>query len=218
MNDDGTSETRNSGELFWALRGGGGGTFGVVVHYVLKLHLAPESFVSVFISTTFYQNDSNTIVAEDFLDMYNNWTKTAPSHWGGYLYFNNVPSSGIVSLNNTSNTTYHNTGQIRGFLNKFRPWDGSEESEIQQFYDLKNSYPLAEFVNIQLFNHTSLWGDYMSKDPMYGPYTREYTLGALIPPEKHDDSLRDFFVNEFMDGNNGQVHCYIVRLGGESVL
>ena len=52
-NPVGTSEIHNNGHLFWALRGGGGGTFGVVVHYVLKLHPAAPSIGEASISHDF---------------------------------------------------------------------------------------------------------------------------------------------------------------------
>ena len=211
-NDDGTTETRHNDHLFWALRGGGGGTFAVVVEYVLKLHPAPASFVSAYISTTVYNNDSNIKTGEKFLDTYFNWTKTASSDWSGYIYLNNMQTSGVVNINN-QNVTYHNTGMIRGFLIKYSPWNGNEEAELKQFYALRDSY--TDRMTIRLSNHTKLWGDYLSLDPMYGPYTREYTLGGLITAEKHDANLRDFFVDELLDGNNGQLHCYFVRLGGK---
>lgn len=209
QNDDGSTETHNEGSLFWALRGGGGGTFGVVVYYILKLHMAPASLVSVFITMPFYQNDSETNVATQFLDTYNSWVQNAPSHWGGYVYMNNYPMSGQIN-----NISYHNTGLIYVILNKFGPWNTNTMSELEAFYNFSESIP-HDMVNITVTNVTSLW-DYLKEDPFHIEMVREYTLGALIPAEQHGTKLRDFLVNEFMGGSNGLVSCYFVRLGGRN--
>ena len=39
---DGASEYVSDPEVFWAVMGGGGGTFGIVSTYTLKLHDPPE--------------------------------------------------------------------------------------------------------------------------------------------------------------------------------
>ena len=121
MENNGTSETRNNGDLFWALRGGGGGTFGVVVHYVLKLHQSPTSIVTALITVPMYQNDSDIPLAKIFLEKYAEWSSSAPLYWGG-----------AISIG---------SNMVLAYLTKNRPFDGNEEkSELQQFYDLKNIY------------------------------------------------------------------------------
>jgi len=67
-------------DLFWALRGGGGGTFGIVTHMNYKLHPATPIVRYQFNLGQYSNND--TIVSA-FLKY---WTETAPnleSRWGG---------------------------------------------------------------------------------------------------------------------------------------
>lgn len=67
-------------DLFWALRGGGGGTFGVVTHMNYKLHPATP-IVRFQFNLGNYSN--NSTVVSNFLKY---WAGTAPnleSRWGG---------------------------------------------------------------------------------------------------------------------------------------
>ena len=57
---DGEPEIHN-GDLFWALRGGGGGTFGIVVNYVLKLLSGPTSIV--YARFMVYYNNTDDVKA-----------------------------------------------------------------------------------------------------------------------------------------------------------
>ena len=192
IDNNGTSETRNNGELFWALRGGGGGTFGVVVHYVLKLHPAPTSIVTAHITISVYQNDTDRPVVKMFLEAYDEWVRNAPSYWG----------TSLVVLN---------TGRFMASLTKLSPWDGNTESELKPFYDLKTLYPQPSMININLANHSSFGA---SLGPS-APYINGYTGGALIPPEKHNGSLWDFLVHEIMDDRNQHNWYFLIRLGGK---
>ncbi|KAF9572852.1 hypothetical protein EC968_009417 [Mortierella alpina] len=71
-------------DLFWALRGGGGGTFGVVVEAVYKTHPAFKSmnFASYHF---FYKNDTQTVpkVLDAFLSRQVEWSEAG---WSGYAY------------------------------------------------------------------------------------------------------------------------------------
>ena len=66
IDNNGTIETHDNGDMFWALRGGGGGTFGVTVHFVLKLHPAPTSIISTLIASPLDPNMNNQDVTELF--------------------------------------------------------------------------------------------------------------------------------------------------------
>ncbi len=43
---DGSVESLDDPDFWWAVLGGGGGVFGVVTQFVLKLHPAPDGFVN----------------------------------------------------------------------------------------------------------------------------------------------------------------------------
>jgi len=87
---DGSHVTTNAytrPDLFWALRGGGGGTFGIVTSATYQTH--PELPLTLsFISTTFPPNTT-----EPALNVITELVKLQPvlsdQGWGGYAWFNN---------------------------------------------------------------------------------------------------------------------------------
>ena len=48
-NPDGSIEDMTDPDFWWAVLGGGGGVYGVVTQFVLKLHPAPDGFVEFYI-------------------------------------------------------------------------------------------------------------------------------------------------------------------------
>jgi len=67
-------------DLFWALRGGGGGTFGVVSHMTYKLH-PPTPIVRFQFNLGDYSN--NDTVVSDFLKYWVEVGPTLDERWGG---------------------------------------------------------------------------------------------------------------------------------------
>ena len=49
QNPDGSTEEVTDPDFWWAVLGGGGGVYGVVTQFVLKLHPAPDGFVNYII-------------------------------------------------------------------------------------------------------------------------------------------------------------------------
>ena len=201
----GIRETRNNGELFWALRGGGGGTFGVVVHYVLKLYRAPTSAVYARFRFSYNHNDD----LKAFLEANDKWMRTAPSHWGNFIAINNQPT--IVEVPLTHNITYQNRAYAVQY--KLGPWDENVESELKPFYDLQDLQPKV-YVENKLANYSSVW------QPLYFPtprHIRIFSTGAAITPEKHNGSLWDFLVTEITSPSDGFKGCSTLRLGGDAI-
>ncbi len=74
-------------DLFWALRGGGGGTFGVVTHIHYKLHPATPI---VRLNLSFENVLNDTFAIGDFFKF---WVETAPvldNRWGGRFSANGM--------------------------------------------------------------------------------------------------------------------------------
>ncbi|KAJ7023583.1 FAD-binding domain-containing protein [Mycena alexandri] len=91
---DGQLRTANAcqnTDLFWALRGGGGGTFGVVIE---STHLVEKSFPLQVINMTFAATPTN--LPEYFGVLVNNSVRWADEGWGGHI--NNAPA-GIAYVN-----------------------------------------------------------------------------------------------------------------------
>ena len=188
IEDEGAGvETRYDGNLFWALRGGGGGTFAVVIHYVLKLELAPESYVLA--SVTGYLNKTHADIAKEGLQIYDHWVRNAPTHWGG-----------IVAV-------FNGFFVIR--MLKIGHWDEQVESELEPFLDFQTRYKqllIKEIRNVSSSEAATTYGN---------PPVRSYGAGAFIPPDKHNATgLRDLVMQEVMDPTNGRLSCFFMRLGG----
>ena len=202
---DGISETHNNGDLFWAFRGGGGGSFGIVVNYVLKLLPGPTSIVYA----RFIMNYNHDDDVKAFLEANDAWQRTAPFYWGNYVNFRNRQT--IVVVNDTHNVTYQH--RIFTTLYKLGPWDKNIESELQPFYDLKTHRTLAD-VSIKIANYSS----YSQSLPRHTTPSRGIKVGAYVPTEKINATLWDFLVADTTAPSEGAKQCTLRRFGGKIFL
>ena len=67
-------------DLFWALKGGGGGTFGVVTRLTLRTHALPETFGAVFLAIEPSSDDAYRRLIERFVVFYQ--AALFNPHWG----------------------------------------------------------------------------------------------------------------------------------------
>ncbi|WP_036169758.1 FAD-binding oxidoreductase [Massilia sp. 9096] len=67
-------------DLFWALKGGGGGTFGVVTRVTLRTHALPEFFGAAFGEITAHSNEALRTLIDRFLAFY--LDHLFNPHWG----------------------------------------------------------------------------------------------------------------------------------------
>jgi FAD/FMN-containing dehydrogenase len=81
---DGQVRTGNQStnpDLFWAVKGGGGGTFGVVTKLVLKTYELPEAFGSAQLTVKAASDESFRRLIRQFLDFYRD--QLLNPHWDG---------------------------------------------------------------------------------------------------------------------------------------
>ena len=76
-------------ELFWALRGGGAGTWGIITSMTVKLHRTRNSCVEGCYTqwTSFWEGNLLTDgpqLLEEIIHEYLKWTGTASKHWSSY--------------------------------------------------------------------------------------------------------------------------------------
>jgi FAD/FMN-containing dehydrogenase len=67
-------------DLFWAIKGGGGGTFGVVTRMTLRTHELPETFGGVFGEITAASSDAFKALVARFIAFYRE--RLFNPHWG----------------------------------------------------------------------------------------------------------------------------------------
>jgi FAD/FMN-containing dehydrogenase len=85
---DGTVRTVNAcsdPELFWALKGGGGGSFGVVTRLTLKTHELPAFFGIVHVAVSAKSDGAYRQLVERLVDLYAD--RLFNPHWGEQMVF-----------------------------------------------------------------------------------------------------------------------------------
>lgn len=92
-------------DLFWALRGGGGGTYGVVTSVTYQTHPSVP-FPMVY----FNSSSSNTVTMRKlFREFIRIHPALSDAHFGGYGSVTNTSLSWMLALSNGSETTVNRT-------------------------------------------------------------------------------------------------------------
>ncbi|RMY84220.1 hypothetical protein D0861_07068 [Hortaea werneckii] len=157
-----TANAKENSDLFWALRGGGGSTFGVVTSAVIKAH--PDMKVT---STTF-SFGTNSVSHEAFwagFRAYLNYFPTNVAH-GTYSYFFILPSSNDLTF---LMQPFFAPNMSKGDTEKLlAPWMSDlselgidiqpEYKEFSTFWDAWNvSFPLEAIEKTHVASASRLW-------------------------------------------------------------
>ena len=87
-----TAESEEYKDLFWALLGGGGGTYAIILEYKMKLHIPPPTFTSLsldFVWSTSLMSDCG----RSAMDFWMSIQDDIPSEWGVYVVLSSLPSN-----------------------------------------------------------------------------------------------------------------------------
>jgi FAD/FMN-containing dehydrogenase len=96
---DGTVRVVNSfqdPDLFWALKGGGGGTFGVVTRFTLRTHPLPDYLGGVVAAVEATSDAAYQALVAQMISFYRE--NLFNPHWGEQLHFGPVPQF-VVAMN-----------------------------------------------------------------------------------------------------------------------
>ncbi|KAH3874248.1 uncharacterized protein LOC127869190 [Dreissena polymorpha] len=167
--ETGTNTTTGNTDIFWAVRGGGGSTFGIVTAFTYKLHMDSKMarLTCYYALKDPYGND----IGRPFLKAFNDLLSTtlAPE-WGGYEIL-------------TATTDKNYRGIIVLVLNHFGEWGSPSFNTIwpfwSKFLDNCQAANVTNFLDYEKTVHDDL-------------YYHTYTFNTLMQPHGFNDDWYNF--------------------------
>ena len=200
VKEDGSTETDpNGGDLFWAVRGGGG-SFGVVISLTIKMHAQPTQFVQALISWPI-SHEFNGNVGTRVFNFYNQFVQTMPRQWGGYMILNNV---GPVET-----PVFSYQGSILMSL-LFQGEYSDAISSIQPLLDQE-----ADSQLFQLTRNFSTFLEYENTVDDYAP-NRMFMVGKLVQPYNLNENFTKLMTEQFLE-HSQPFGCTFIHVGGEDL-
>ncbi|KAL1914784.1 uncharacterized protein VTP21DRAFT_7876 [Calcarisporiella thermophila] len=92
-------------DIFWALRGGGGGTYGVVVSATFKTYKAVSSVIGAVYSVNATDNAAFNDLLKEFIKAHPAWSEAG---WSGYAFITGDRTMAIIYLLPGGNLTFAN--------------------------------------------------------------------------------------------------------------
>lgn len=198
-----TETTSTNTDLFWAVRGGGGGIFGVVTSITFKLHLPPTSFVR-FLCSFPYDLADGTIIGDDVINKFSSLILNLPSQWGGYV---------VLTSNIDPQVNY--AGYVTFSMLHYGGWS---ESTLDYLKPIKDLYVTRQFFCFYVNYTTFLEYENTIDDPVY---VRSYINNQLLQPSSFKATLTSYF-NKLIYTNPKRAYalygCTYVLVGGKYVL
>ncbi|XP_061173043.1 uncharacterized protein LOC133182275 [Saccostrea echinata] len=195
---NGTFATSNDTDIFWASRGGGGGTFGIVTKFTFKLHYPAPQIVQFLCSYPIQKANGQkygfTVLKKIF-----SMLTSLPKEWGGYLLISGVPDKS------------GNFGNVMLAMNHHGPFHSATRAYLDQ---LKNFQ--QDWQSFCFYKNFSSYYDYdkTSKETSYFPY---YSSNTLLHNHNFTDDLISFILQKVKTGYSNSSHMGMTGtfLGGE---
>lgn len=194
----GVLSTSSNTDIFWAVRGGGGGTFGIVTAFTYKLHYDSKMVVLSCYSPVIDDkgNDAGRVFLKKFNDLL---TTTLAPEWGGYQILGQSTENG-------------NNGSILLFLNHFGEWGSDSYQTIE---------PFTQFAGPYCYSVKNVSSFYEYEKDTYDPlYYDNYIFNTLMQHDSFTDEFYDFAEN-LVTGYHGMelgAGCTGTLLGGKNSL
>ncbi|XP_033726808.1 VAO-type flavoprotein oxidase VAO615-like [Pecten maximus] len=173
--DGNVNKTTDSG-LFWASRGGGGGTFGVTTKFTFKIHQAATGMVNLGIVFPMLLANG-TFIGDTVLEKVSEILLNGPAEWGGYLL-----TDGITDQDGS-------VGHIILFFNHYGAWDTASRRYMDQLYNFHPEWSKQRFY----VNYTSFL-EY-EKTVIDAQYYRTYVSNILMNNQSFTPEWRKTMLN-----------------------
>ncbi|XP_023931516.1 FAD-linked oxidoreductase ZEB1-like [Lingula anatina] len=206
VDKNGVVNTSTNTDLFWALRGGGGSTFGVVTRIKYRIHDPPaDGFV--YATCSYRYRASGQMVGPTIMDYFNSFITTLPNEFGGYylihtpLQYNPpyvyIPTEGLVTL----------AFEIFGNLSFANPYMETIKSYRSDW----------RYGDCSIKNYTRWW-DYRKDIHDKGSFSRVYIFNSLLPSSSFDNGLTDIIETYYQKAYDSKyfIGCTGVLIGGKA--
>ena len=194
---NGHVQTTANADLFWALRGGGGGTFGIVTKFTFKLHQRPKQFTTMTCFRPILNGTTN--VGYDFMSDMNVLLVSLPAEWGGYQIFSGYKVPQLPST----------TGSILLYLNHIGEFGSMTFNTILPFYNKYQDY--CRFANFSTYLEMT-----NATDPLF---YHTIIFNTFMQPDSFSDEYYNFVFNASLtypaNERNGAFGCTGTMIGGE---
>lgn len=166
-------------DLFFAIRGGGGSTWGVVTSYTLRAHLIPEGGFTLFSASwgdsMCGEGESRLI---DVVDNFHNWALAIDSKWGGSYI---LMSSKAQTANCTANWAFVANYAFQGSSNnsEFQ----SQIETMRNFTDTPPSISMTTFANWWQYVQTADPGSISAQPTSSQPGLNSVIVNRTMVPQ-----------------------------------
>eukprot|EP01084_Bolivina_argentea_P230062 388127_1 len=159
-----TATNQSNSDLFWALQGGGGGTFGIILNITIKLHYIPKNIssnggITLFVNEYPYYLDNGTVIGDQILLNYFNLLPTFTNRVNGYVDINTNKQNGsriifnllYIGNKEEAKNELYTLSEYMVEYTLFRPYYISYKS----FFDWISSQP--DIIDTNILTYSNLY-------------------------------------------------------------
>lgn len=190
--ENGTTSSSSNTDLFWALRGGGGGTFGIVSTFTFKLHQPPTQVVTFYCGYVLTYN--GLVIGKNMINIFTGLLKNLPSEWGGYLILRGVKVDSTMF------------GPITFHLNHYGTMSDEHKKYLEPIYSICTEHSFTEYDSFLEYEQTVTDEE----------FTWMYTFNTLMSVDDFTDNWVDFVTDQMGNPPSGSMFgCTGTLIGGE---
>lgn len=197
---NGSVSTTDNTDIFWASRGGGGGTYGIVTKFTFRLHFAAPQVVQFLCSYPIRRLDGQNIGFAVLRKIFSILT-TLPKEWGGYLLISGVPDKS------------GNFGRIMLALNHHGVLNSTSRASLDQMMNFHR-----EWQSFCFYKNFSSFFQY-DKTAQETPYFSSYSTNTLLQNDSFTNDLITFILHKMETEYSNKSHLGMTGtlLGGEYI-